>query len=578
MQRTARFIVLCLLFLTACNIQDIGAGTAFQPPTETPDVVLTQLAAQPGSTLPAFATVNGVTPNIPTVSPQSTSTPPSNSPLLFISSSVPDILRQAALTWKIPLTDAPELATLQLVAQSTDSHPVAAQSTWIYALAAPFPTITDEVTFADLYSTWAGKPAGEFVGRILIMDEPTFRAMIAIMGQPGTGTVQVVAADQLLSTAWKMQNAWAIIPFESIEPRWKVLLMDGQSPLRRGFDPSSYPLRVNFVLQVIEGETPSVALIPFNRDASKLTTLIMTGVTALVRAIANRMEQKGVLYPEQDIGDYLRSADITHISNEVPFAQGCPPPNPDQTTLVFCSDPKYIALLEDVSTDVVELTGNHFQDWGTTATLFTIDMYKKRGWQYYGGGTNLEDSQRVAKIEHNGNKLAFIGCNPVGPDYEWATPDQPGAAACGDYQWMIDQIHVLRAEGYLPIATLQYQEYYVPFAPENQVRDFRRLADAGAIIVSGSQSHFPQMMEFYNGTFIHYGLGNLFFDQMDIPVVGTRRAFIDRHIFYDGRYIGTELITTMLEDYARQRLMTPTERINLLTEIFSYTKWDLIFP
>jgi hypothetical protein len=34
----------------------------------------------------------------------------------------------------------------------------------------------------------------------------------------------------------------------------------------------------------------------------------------------------------------------------------------------------------------------------------------------------------------------------------------------------------------------------------------------------------------------------------------------------------------MLEDYARQRLMTPTERINLLTEIFSYTKWDLIFP
>ena len=69
---------------------------------------------------------------------------------------------------------------------------------------------------------------------------------------------------------------------------------------------------------------------------------------------------------------------------------------------------------------------------------------------------------------------------------------------------MIDEIHVLRSAGYLPIVTLQYQEYYVPYAPENQVRDFRKLADAGAIIVSGSQSHFPQAFTFRNGTFLRY--------------------------------------------------------------------------
>jgi poly-gamma-glutamate synthesis protein (capsule biosynthesis protein) len=288
------------------------------------------------------------------------------------------------------------------------------------------------------------------------------------------------------------------------------------------------------------------------------------------------MDRNGVLYPAQDIGDILRAADITHISNEVPFAENCPPPDPYKDTLVFCSDPKYIALLDNVSTDIVELTGNHFQDWGSPATLFTIDLYKQRGWPYFGGGADLEDSHRPATIVHNGNKLAFIGCNPVGPDYEWATDTSPGAAPCGDYQWMIDQIHVLRSAGYLPIVTLQYQEYYVPYAPENQVRDFRKLADAGAIIVSGSQSHFPQAFTFRNGSFVHYGLGNLFFDQMDTPVVGTRRAFIDRHVFYDGRYIGTELITTMLEDYARPRLMTDAERVNLLTEIFGFSNWGYI--
>ncbi len=39
---------------------------------------------------------------------------------------------------------------------------------------------------------------------------------------------------------------------------------------------------------------------------------------------------------------------------------------------------------------------------------------------------------------------------------------------------------------------------------------FEQVADDGAVIVSGSQAHAPLEMEFYKGTFIHYGLGNLF--------------------------------------------------------------------
>ena len=75
-------------------------------------------------------------------------------------------------------------------------------------------------------------------------------------------------------------------------------------------------------------------------------------------------------------------------------------------------------------------------------------------------------------------------------------------------------------------------------------------------------------MEFYHNSFIHYGLGNLFFDQMDIPVPGTRQEFIDRHVIYDGRYIQTELLTALLEDYARPRPMNEDERRSFLTDIF----------
>jgi poly-gamma-glutamate synthesis protein (capsule biosynthesis protein) len=78
-------------------------------------------------------------------------------------------------------------------------------------------------------------------------------------------------------------------------------------------------------------------------------------------------------------------------------------------------------------------------------------------------------------------------------------------------------------------------------------------------------------MEFYQGAFIHYGLGNLFFDQMQ--ALSMRQEFIDRHVFYDGKYISTELLTAMLEDYAQPRPMTPSERVDLLSEMFTKSGW-----
>nr|HMN61973.1 hypothetical protein [Anaerolinea sp.] len=55
----------------------------------------------------------------------------------------------------------------------------------------------------------------------------------------------------------------------------------------------------------------------------------------------------------------------------------------------------------------------------------------------------------------------------------------------------------------------------------------------------------------------------------------TRDAFIDRHVFYDGRYIGTELLTIRFVDYARSRPMTPAERQALLQIVFDASRWDV---
>jgi poly-gamma-glutamate synthesis protein (capsule biosynthesis protein) len=406
------------------------------------------------------------------------------------------------------------------------------------------------------------------------MEESTLKAFTAIWGKPAAGSVQSMPADKLLETAWN-ESALAIIPFDALEPKWKVLTVDGQSPIRKDFDVMNYPLVVDFTLSP-NGIVDSSSWNLTNYNPNKLTTIIMTGVTALVRATALTMERKGSVYPGEKMRDVFREADIMHISNEIPFFTGCPYPKPDQAALVFCSDPKYMDLITDVGTDVIELTGNHFADYGPKAMRETLDIYREHNIPYFGGGEDLQDSLKPALIESNGNKIAFIGCNKPDVDrFPTATATRPGAAPC-DFDYLKGKVNQLKAQGYVVISTFQWNESYDSYPNPQQVSDFRQLADSGASIVSGSQAHYAQKMEFYDGAFIHYGLGNLFFDQMgdqDWMPAGIRRLFFDRYAIYDGKLISVELLTGLLEDYSRPRLMTELEREGFLQEYFYYSGW-----
>jgi poly-gamma-glutamate synthesis protein (capsule biosynthesis protein) len=193
--------------------------------------------------------------------------------------------------------------------------------------------------------------------------------------------------------------------------------------------------------------------------------------------------------------------------------------------------------------------------------------------QWFGGGRDLADAGRAALFEHNGNRIAFIGCNAKGGGYATASETQPGAVAC-DFDWMHKEIKQLSKEGYQVIATFQHFEYYTYTAQPDQIRDFQGMAEAGAAIVSGSQAHQPQAMAFHDGAFIHYGLGNLFFDQYHYCTdYACDYAFINRHVFYAGRYLGVELIPIIFEDYARPRPMTAEESARLLETVFAASGW-----
>lgn len=476
-------------------------------------------------------------------------------------------LRQAG--YKITERQSPSAAKVQpLRSDSLDQVPVLAK--WLFLLVAPFPTLADGTSWDELRAAWLGQrawsdPAAPWQGRPLVMSPATYEAMRMVWGQPAfeNDTVTLAPDEEVQEVAWAEQ-AWAVIPFEMLNPRWKVLRIDNHSGLEP--DATGFPLWVSYGATGVEGGVEPVLI---NYNPEHLVTVILSGTTALVRMTALRMEENGVDYPGQVIAPLLRTADVLHISNEVSFDPQCPPAKPLRREARFCSDPRYWGLLEDIGTDVIELTGNHLLDWGEEPFLYTLDLYRQAHLPFYGGGANRTEAEAPLKVEIKGTRLAFLGCNAVGPETVLATEVRAGAAPC-DLERMSEQIRVLRHEGYLPIVTFQHLEVE-DFRPASQARyDFQATAQAGAVIVSGSQAHFPQGFAFKSGALIHYGLGNLFFDQM---FYWNRRAFLDRHLFYEGRYLGVELITIILEDYAQPRLMTAAERTEMLQNVFAASDW-----
>lgn len=537
----------------------------------------TGAASMPVPTNTAQASISS-----PTLAPTESPTPPTPTaatPLLYLSPDLPkDFLDQVHLPAGLGATTSPEQAGLRIDLQSKTPW-----STWIYALTAPFPTLQDEITFAQLAAVWRDEPTAPDLPAHLLVDSSTFAVFSTRWGSPSE-RVRSLPAGQILAQSWANPQDWAILPFEQLEPRWKVIAVDGQNPLHKDFDLAAYPLRLGIglegdpaqiaALENEHGPSTTAPLFPAgNRRADRLTTVVVTGVTALVRGTAAYMEQFGMDYPAQDILPWLRDADILHINNEIAFAENCPSPNNWSQGLAFCSQARYIQLLDDIGTDVIDLAGDHFADWGQEAMYFTLNLYRERGWKVYGGGENSQQAKQPALFDHNGNQIAFIGCNYKAPGYATATLTTPGAVHC-DPAWLEPEIRQVRSDGYLPIVTFQHEEYYEYIARPQLQTDFRAAAQAGAVIVSGSQAHQPQALEFDGTSLLHYGLGNLFFDQV-FSMDATRDAFIDRHIFYDGRYIGTELLTIRFVDYARSRPMTPAERQALLKIVFDASRWDV---
>jgi hypothetical protein len=550
------------------------------PATELPPMPMTPVT-------PAASTSGQARPATQTSTPEATETPEPvvmNSPItVALAPGLPeewaspllnalnqiDQIQADNVIYPVMALDQADNAKLVIEAGPWGSAEVALAQR-IFAVVVPFDTLTDDITQEELQLRWQGETDG-----VLLADNATIELLTPVLGE---GEAVQVQPGDLLAALEDAPDAVGIVPFDQIDPRFKVLTIDGVNVLSNGFDPTTYPLismlhlrgemLAPLVLRLSRAVTPTT-----NRDASQLTTLIMTGVTAIARGTADAIERHYLTYPAAIISDTLAAADITHVSNEIPFLEDCEVNN-TLNNLTLCSHTSYWEVLEAIGTDIVGLSGNHVNDFGRDGAIESLTFYHDNEIPIYGSGFNVEEACTPLRWEHNGNTFAFVAVLAFGPETAWATDELPGACHFYDYkEETLALVEELADEVDIVAVELQYLETYDPSPTFQQVEEFRELREAGADIVTGVQSHVPQAWETYGlrdpggpGT-ISYGLGNLFFDQM--WSWETRTEQMARHTIYEGRVINTEILTAVLEDFAQPRWATPDERIDILMRVFN---------
>ena len=134
--------------------------------------------------------------------------------------------------------------------------------TLVYALVAPFPTVTDGYLFRRIETCVGGRNCSCALQRTPVIDDMKPRAprFTDLWGEPATSARAYIAGGSIAGDSLvAVLPSWGIVPFDALEPKWKVLTIDGQSPIRKNFDLASYPLAVNLILQSQTETQPSAS-------------------------------------------------------------------------------------------------------------------------------------------------------------------------------------------------------------------------------------------------------------------------------------------------------------------------------
>lgn len=188
----------------------------------------------------------------------------------------------------------------------------------------------------------------------------------------------------------------------------------------------------------------------------------------------------------------------------------------------FRAEPRVLPVLKR-HFDAMSLANNHSGDFGKAAFAEQLDLMRKAGLPYFGGGVDATEAHAPLIMERNGLRIALLGYVEFKPRAFEADAHRPGVAWSGEDDQVIEDIvaarTIHRADIVIPYMHWGWEE---EAQPSPRLREFaRRMIDAGADMVVGGHPHVTQGADVYKGKPIIYSLGNFLFNGFDTDATTT---------------------------------------------------------
>ena len=196
------------------------------------------------------------------------------------------------------------------------------------------------------------------------------------------------------------------------------------------------------------------------------------------------------------------------------------PDSKKNNDFLFNISPSYVSVLKDNGVEAVSLENNHVMDHGEEGYEDTKNALRSADVIY-------SNSEEIGIFEYQGIQVAMLS---------YLCIDRYGKPY-GGYSTFEEKVcaDIAEAKQYYPLVIVSFhwgnETWYRP--TDNQIRLGRLAVDSGADLVIGHHSHRIQPIEYYNGVFICYSLGNFCFAGHNNPSDKTSIMFQIRYRIKD---------------------------------------------
>jgi hypothetical protein len=161
------------------------------------------------------------------------------------------------------------------------------------------------------------------------------------------------------------------------------------------------------------------------------------------------------------------------------------------------------------------LANNHIMDYGIEGLLHTRRYLEEQDIHFWGAGSFEENAGNPMILKFDSQKIGLIGYVKIDVTPNYVTESKPGVqypsrdVIIKDIQKCKDR----NADRIVVCLHWGVEEVYLPKPEDVDLAHF--IIDSGADLIVGHHSHCIQPWERYNNKYIFYGLGNLFFSDLD---------------------------------------------------------------